>query len=77
MMKNKMKVYYIEVVSDEKVNMMCVDMSDRHKIWVSHPNAKEISQKAYEDLKYSYNQNKKEVSIADEIEVPTQNALGN
>lgn len=57
-----MKVYYIEVVSEEKVNMICVDMSDRHKIWVSHPNAKEISKKEYEDLKHEYK--KMEVSNA-------------
>lgn len=57
-----MKIYYAEIISDQKVNMMAVDMSQRHKVWIQHPTAREISKKEYYQMKEKYNQ--KEVSNA-------------
>lgn len=44
-----MKLYYMELVPNGAKVYMCEDY-DRHKIWVDHPNAKEISKKQFEQL---------------------------
>ncbi len=45
-----MKLYYLELTpTGAKVHV--VEDYDRHKIWVNHPNAKEISKKQYESLR--------------------------
>lgn len=58
-----MKVYYVEVVGENKLNMLCVDMNQRHKIWTQHPTAIEISKKEYYEMKDEINK-KKEASNA-------------
>jgi hypothetical protein len=46
-----MTVYFIEQLPDEKITVYTCKMNQRHKIWVAHPNAREISRKEYELLK--------------------------
>lgn len=55
-----MKVYFVDMVNTEKANLMSVEHSQRAKIWAAYPNAKEISKKEFEDLKYEYENMKKE-----------------
>jgi len=42
-----MKIYFIDNKPDGTTSLFSGDMADRHKIWVSNPNAKEISRKEY------------------------------
>jgi hypothetical protein len=54
-----MKVYFMEINVENKATFMSVDHSQRAKVWVSHPAAKEISKKEYESIKLDYEQMKK------------------
>lgn len=44
-----MKLYYLEITATGAI-IHVVEDYDRHKLWVSNPDAKEISKKQYEDL---------------------------
>lgn len=57
-----MKVYFMELQGDAKATFISVDHSQRAKVWAEHPNAKEISRKQYEDIKYENEKAKKELS---------------
>ena len=45
-----MKLYYMDLTSTT-ANIYTCEHHDRHKIWVEHPNAKEITKKQYEAIK--------------------------
>jgi hypothetical protein len=55
-----MKVYFMEINGENKATFISVDHSQRAKVWAEHPNAKEISRKEYEDIKYEYSKMNKE-----------------
>jgi hypothetical protein len=55
-----MKVYFMEINGENKAAFISVDHSQRAKVWAEHPNAKEISRKEYEDIKYEYSKMNKE-----------------
>lgn len=57
-----MKVYFIETSEEGKITFMSTDHSQRHKMWVERPKAKEIPKKMFEDLKYEYEQTKKHIA---------------
>jgi hypothetical protein len=44
----------MEINGENKATFISVDHSQRAKVWAEHPNAKEISRKEYEDIKYEY-----------------------
>jgi hypothetical protein len=44
----------MEINGEIKSTFISVDHSQRAKVWAEHPNAKEISRKEYEDIKYEY-----------------------
>lgn len=48
-MKRQLMIYFIEQ-SGEAFNVYQTPMDTRHKFWVQHPKAKEISKKQYNDL---------------------------
>ncbi len=54
-----MKVYFMEINGENKATFMSVDHSQRAKVWVSNPAAKEISKKEYESIKKEYENMKK------------------
>lgn len=56
-----MKVYFMEINGENKAIFMSVDHSQRAKVWVSHPAAKEISKKEYESIKKDYEEMKKNI----------------
>lgn len=55
-----MKVYFIETSEEGKITFMSTDHSQRHRMWVAHPKAKEIPKKMFDDLKYEHEKMKKE-----------------
>lgn len=40
----------MEILGLEKVTVYCVDSDKRHELWVSNPNAKEITKKEFERI---------------------------
>ena len=42
-----MIIFYIDFGDGTELNVFSVNMKDRHKVWVSHPKAKEISRKEF------------------------------
>lgn len=46
----------MEINGLNKATLMRVEHDQRAKIWASHPNAKEISKKEYEEIKKLYDQ---------------------
>jgi hypothetical protein len=57
-----MKVYFMEKLGETKINFISVEHSQRAKVWAARPNAKEISRKEYEDIKYEYSKINKETA---------------
>lgn len=57
-----MKVYFMEINGENKATFMSVDHSQRAKVWTSHPNAKEIPKKQYEEIKREYEQMNKQLN---------------
>ncbi len=53
-----MILYYMELLPQGAKIYRCQDY-DRHKIWVEHPNAKEISRKMAEQIEQLINETNK------------------